>query len=83
MKTNFKEKEQAKLVERGDVLVLKDRRRLLVISIKDDNRPFSLVDIEEMKEVEVCESLSKIKDKYENEIARIIKHENLEIREAE
>ena len=83
MKTNFKEKKITESISQGDAIILKDGRKFLVIRITLTNDPWSLINIETMQELNVYDSLGKIKNTFEKDIVRIIKHENLEIREVE
>ena len=81
MKTNFLETKVKLKIERGDVLVFKDGRKYLVARVTLSNHPWSLINIETMDELDVYDSFDKIRDKFEEQIVRIIKHNNLEIRE--
>lgn len=83
MKTNFKEKDRKQLIELGDALVLKDGTNLLVIMTNNYDYPWALINIETMDTYGAYQNISYLGNAYANDVVRIIKHENLEIREVE
>ena len=83
MKTNFLETSTKLEIEVGDVLVFHNGKSYLIVKVEDFHFPFILIDLDTTEEANSSAKLSVIEKNFKNQIKRIIKHKNLEIREVE
>lgn len=83
MKTNFKETQEKVDIEIGDVIVTYNSCKYLIIETEHPAFRYTAIDVESMSAFNSYNSLEEMLKSLRGRIKRIVKHENLEIREVE